>query len=53
MFEAVCAEMLARGVGVAVPESVPRGKVEVVVRGVGSIIRVRLGSGELGRDGGS
>lgn len=43
----------ANGVGVAAPESVPRGSVDAVVRGVGSITFVRLGSGEEGRDGGS
>jgi hypothetical protein len=45
--------VLARGVGVEMPESVSRGSVEVLLRGVGSITRVRFGSGELGRDGGS
>lgn len=49
---AMCAA-LANGVGVAVPESSPRGSVEACVRGEGSIILVRFGSGELGRDGGS
>lgn len=44
---------LANGVGVAVPESSPRGSVEACVRGDGSMTFVRLGSGELGRDGGS
>lgn len=45
--------MFASGVGVAVPESVPRGRVEAWSRGVVSIMRVRLGSGEDGREGGS
>lgn len=43
----------ANGVGVAAPESVPRGSVDAVLRGVGSITFVRLGSGEDGREGGS
>lgn len=47
------AAMFASGVGVAVPESVPRGSVECWVRGVGSITRVRFGRGEEGREGGS
>lgn len=46
-------DMLARGVGVAEPESVPRGSVEAWLRGVGSMTFVRLGSGDEGRDGGS
>jgi hypothetical protein len=46
----ICA--LARGVGVAAPESVC-GSVEAWVSGVGSITFVRFGSGELGREGGS
>ena len=45
--------LLARGVGVAKPESVPRGRVEVVLRGVGSITFVRLGRGDEGSEGGS
>ena len=45
--------MLARGVGVARPESVLRGSVEGCVRGVGSITFVRLGSGLEGSEGGS
>lgn len=45
--------VFASGVGVAVPESVPRGSVEADVRGEGSIIFVRLGRGEEGREGGS
>ena len=44
---------LASGVGVAVPESVPRGSVFAWLSGVGSITFVRFGKGELGRDGGS
>lgn len=47
--------VLARGVGVAVPEmsSRARAAVWVWVKGVGSITRVRFGRGELGSDGGS
>lgn len=45
--------VFASGVGVAVPESVPRGSVDVLERGVGSITFVRFGRGELGRDGAS
>jgi hypothetical protein len=51
--ECVGAAMLASGVGVARPESVPRGSVDGCVRGVGSITFVRLGSGLEGSDGGS
>jgi hypothetical protein len=43
----------AKGVGVAAPESVPRGRVEAWERGVGSMTFVRLGRGDDGRDGGS
>jgi hypothetical protein len=43
----------AKGVGVAVPESVPRWRVDAWESGEGSITFVRLGSGEFGRDGGS
>jgi hypothetical protein len=43
----------ARGVGVAAPESVPRGKVEAWERGVGSMTLVRFGRGDEGREGGS
>lgn len=45
--------MFASGVGVAVPESVPRGSVDVGLKGVGSITFVRFGRGEFGREGGS
>lgn len=45
--------MLARGVGVAAPESVPRGRFDVCWKGVGSMTFVRLGRGEDGREGGS
>lgn len=45
-------DMFARGVGVARPESVPRGRVEGWVRGEGEITFVRLGRGEEGRLGG-
>lgn len=45
--------MFASGVGVAAPESVPRGRVEADVRGEGSITFVRLGRGEEGSEGGS
>jgi hypothetical protein len=45
--------MFASGVGVAAPESVPRGSESLCVRGVGSITRVRFGSGEDGKEGGS
>ena len=45
--------VLARGVGVAKPESVPRGSVDVVLSGVGSMTFVRLGRGDEGSDGGS
>lgn len=44
---------LARGVGVAVPESLVRGSVEGWSSGAGSMTFVRLGRGELGSDGGS
>lgn len=47
------AGMAARGVGVAGPESVLRGSVDVVLRGVGSRTLVRLGRGDEGREGGS
>lgn len=53
MFVALCNVVLASGVGVAVPESAPRGSVEADVRGEGSMIFVRLGSGDEGREGGS
>jgi hypothetical protein len=43
----------AKGVGVAAPESVPRGRVEAWERGVGSMTFVRFGRGDEGRDGGS
>ena len=45
-------DMFARGVGVASPESVPRGRVVGWVRGEGEITFVRLGRGEEGRLGG-
>jgi hypothetical protein len=45
--------VLANGVGVAVPESVPRGRVDACESGEGSITFVRFGRGELGREGGS
>lgn len=45
--------MLARGVGVDVPASSPRGSVETLESGVGSITFVRFGRGEEGREGGS
>lgn len=47
------AAMFASGVGVAAPESIPRGRVDVWESGVGSMTLVRLGSGELGSEGGS
>jgi hypothetical protein len=40
-------------VGVAAPESMPRGNESGCERGVGSITRVRFGRGEDGREGGS
>lgn len=43
----------ASGVGVAVPELVVRGRVVAWLRAAGSMILVRLGRGELGREGGS
>lgn len=47
--------VLARGVGVVVPETSERGRAVVWawVKGVGSITRVRFGKGELGSEGGS
>jgi hypothetical protein len=45
--------MAARGVGVAVPESVPRGSILGCSKGVGEMIFVRFGRGEDGREGGS
>lgn len=54
---AIGVTVLARGVGVAAPESEPRGRVVVsegwATKGAGSITFVRLGSGELGSEGGS
>lgn len=47
------AAILASGVGVASPESVLCGRVDVSLSGVGSMTLVRFGSGELGIDGGS
>lgn len=44
---------MANGVGVAVPESEPRGRVDVLESGVGSMTLVRFGSGEEGSEGGS
>lgn len=55
MAAALGSVLLARGVGVAVPESLSRawGSVEADVRGEGSMTFVRLGRGEEGSDGGS
>lgn len=51
--DAAGAYVLARGVGVAAPESVPRGSGADGLKGVGSMTLVRLGKGELGSEGGS
>ena len=45
--------VLASGVGVEMPESEFRGRVEACVSGVGSMNFVRFGKGEEGREGGS